>query len=190
MNIAKLKTALQRRHDAGMRTGGDRMNLDALEYIGQLESELAAQETLIAKHVVNGLTYADRVHGLQDELAAYKEKMPLSPDGIGPHGVDGTDCQTFYDSCNCTVETLNYNIDRAERFKTILEQYRWVPVSERLPEEKEEVLMATSYGLVTTVKYQNDSYVRLFGCRRCAGLSLGSVTHWMPIPPLPKGDKT
>ncbi len=47
MNIAKLKTALQRRYDAGRKTGGDRMNLDALEYIEQLEAELAALKQAI-----------------------------------------------------------------------------------------------------------------------------------------------
>ncbi len=70
-----------------------------------------------------------------------------------------------------------------------LAAYRWIPVGERLPEEKKEVLIATSYGLITTVKYQSGSFVRLLGCRRCAGMSLGSVTHWMPIPPLPEKGK-
>lgn len=51
----------------------------------KLEAELAAQESLIAKHVVNGLTYADRVHGLQDELAKFRwipasERLPTLED--------------------------------------------------------------------------------------------------------------
>ncbi len=54
---------------------------DAQEAIGELQAERAAQEALIAKHVVNGLTYAGRVHGLQDELASLRwipvgERLP------------------------------------------------------------------------------------------------------------------
>ena len=39
---AQIKAELQKRHDAGAKTGEDRLNLDALEYIAELESELAA----------------------------------------------------------------------------------------------------------------------------------------------------
>ncbi len=103
----------------------------------QLKAELAAQETLIAKHVVNGLTYADRVHGLQDELAA------------------------------CP----------------------WVPVSERLPDKTWTYLVLPHHKHCPTLWYQ-DGWYWYDDADDSIDEAPFQPTHWMPIPPLTKGDKT
>lgn len=58
-----------------------------------------------------------------------------------------------------------------------LERTRWIPCRERPPEVGEEVLAySSSRGVVA------DYYDRgIFG--------YGDVTHWMPLPELPKEDK-
>ncbi len=125
---------------------------DAQEAIAELQSELAAKEALIAKHVVNGLTYADRVHGLQDELSAKDELL------------------FAYESVRAPVNP-----------------YRWVPVSERLPEETKEDLRPQF--LVFDGESVTGSLWRHYGFGWAFDTDEGDPTHWMPIPPLPKGDK-
>lgn len=63
-----------------------------------------------------------------------------------------------------------------------LERQRWIPVSERVPEDEELVLT-----------YKNGQFdVQVYEKRRngwiCGGWfwSLGTVTHWMPLPKPPK----
>ena len=47
---------------------------------------------------------------------------------------------------------------------------RWIPVEERLPEERVEVLLHYDDGSMEVGKY----------------LGLGGVTHWMPLPEPPE----
>jgi hypothetical protein len=51
-----------------------------------------------------------RIKALESEVAQLKANrfMPGAP-----HGID--DCPTYYDGCNCTMETLEHNIERAEK---------------------------------------------------------------------------
>ncbi len=50
------------------------------------------------------------------EAEKQTEVEVLTDDEAGPglHGFDMSNCPTFYDHCNCTLETLQFNIKRAE----------------------------------------------------------------------------
>lgn len=61
-----------------------------------------------------------------------------------------------------------------------VQQMRWIPVEERLPEEKQRVIVrcervGTSVGWILWGRWMTD-----------IGPHAGDVTHWMPLPKLPK----
>ena len=61
-----------------------------------------------------------------------------------------------------------------------VQQMRWIPVEERLPEEKQRVIVrcervGTSVGWILWGNWMTD-----------IGPGAGKVTHWMPLPKLPK----
>ena len=63
----------------------------------------------------------------------------------------------------------------------------WVPVTERLPESGEWVLCACRANIIEVLKYDStmDDWDSTMP-ERC--YMNGFVTHWMPLPQLPKGD--
>jgi len=66
--------------------------------------------------------------------------------------------------------------------KAVLEKFpRWIPVTERLPEEYETVLLLPMSGEVISGYYDSEhkSYCDMTGFRHLC-------THWMPLPEQPK----
>ena len=64
-----------------------------------------------------------------------------------------------------------------------VQQMRWIPVEERLPEEKQRVIVrcervGTSVGWILWGNWMTD-----------IGPGAGKVTHWMPLPSPPKEEK-
>ena len=64
-----------------------------------------------------------------------------------------------------------------------VQQMRWIPVEERLPEEKQRVIVrcervGTSVGWILWGNWMTD-----------IGPGAGKVTHWMPLPQPPKEEK-
>lgn len=64
--------------------------------------------------------------------------------------------------------------EAANRLETLVEERRWVPVGERLPEYAEKVLWLWSYG---------GSFVFPFD-----GIPPERATHWQPLPPGPEAN--
>ena len=64
---------------------------------------------------------------------------------------------------------------------------RWIPVSERLPEDRVTILAAFNNREILTAKYYK--YYEGFGSVenywRIEGWHSGNVTHWMPLPQPP-----
>ena len=63
---------------------------------------------------------------------------------------------------------------------------KWIPVTERLPENKKCVLMYSADGGVAEGVYE-ESRKRWIQWRWSV-FDVPSVTHWMPLPEPPKGD--
>jgi len=65
---------------------------------------------------------------------------------------------------------------------------RWIPVSERLPEDRVTILAAFNNREILTAKYYK--YYEGFGSVenywRIEGWHSGNVTHWMPLPEPPE----
>lgn len=63
---------------------------------------------------------------------------------------------------------------------------KWIPVTERMPEPMEDVLCFTVAGTLRVMQYDHifDDWDISGSPNRCLGK--GFVTHWMPLPELPK----
>ena len=59
---------------------------------------------------------------------------------------------------------------------------QWIPVTERLPEPKENPVLVVYIGCVWAA-WKHDNYWELV-----PGLNTTCVTHWMPMPEPPKGE--
>ena len=62
-----------------------------------------------------------------------------------------------------------------------LERYRWIPVSERLPGDRDWVIVAGEYGGVSIAQMNIK-----WGWNGADGETDGDVTHWMPLPEPPE----
>ena len=58
---------------------------------------------------------------------------------------------------------------------------KWIPVTERLPEKNTSVITATDNGIVFQCLYAYDGWDLWEG-------NEVNITHWMPLPELPKED--
>lgn len=67
--------------------------------------------------------------------------------------------------------------------KQLREQTRWIPVSERLPEDEQEILFSTKTGRVQIGKYHDDDSANQWYSYRdkCRAWN-NVVTAWMPLP--------
>lgn len=65
---------------------------------------------------------------------------------------------------------------------------KWIPVSERLPEKMEWVMCACVDGEVNILRYDHimDDWDLFHRPNRCYKKEY--VTHWMPLPDVPKGE--
>ena len=81
---------------------------------------------------------------------------------------------------DCAIEGLKALQAENDRLKKEVQQMRWIPVEERLPEEKQRVIVrrervGTSVGWILWGNWMTD-----------IGPGAGKVTHWMPLPNPPK----
>lgn len=68
----------------------------------------------------------------------------------------------------------------ADAIKTIEQEPRWIPVSERLPEKNVEVLATTEWGAVTIAEMYsaNDWFIH----EGTTNAEIDEIVAWMPLP--------
>jgi len=78
-----------------------------------------------------------------------------------------------------------------EMFQQLLDERKWIPVNERLPETMKEVLVFTKYGQYKVMYEKLNAQPGYF--QQWDGTAIDNreidsdnVTHWMPIPETPK----
>jgi hypothetical protein len=72
--------------------------------------------------------------------------------------------------------------------ETVMEATRWIPVSERLPEESDLVLVATQYEQEVWGSWNGMHVASLRDGKwreEVESNVVAVVTHWMPLPPHP-----
>ncbi|KKN33736.1 hypothetical protein LCGC14_0800550 [marine sediment metagenome] len=120
------------------------------------------------------------VADLRTELAATKEKADEYEEGI--YLIDKSRCKW---------------VKKCQEAEAELDKYRWIPVSEKLPEVPDEPPNASSEtvwliynGEAHYGYYTNFAGWWVYGQRFQKRLNQKDITHWMPIPTLPlKGGK-
>lgn len=100
---------------------------------------------------------------------------------FGGGEVDACDCDAVG---NLAADRLEELLDRcaryAEEIAVLRERQRWIPVTERLPEKQQRVIVrceaiGATVGWIMFGRWVTD-----------LGPGCGGVTHWMPLPPAPE----
>ena len=87
------------------------------------------------------------------------------------NGFCSVECEEYY-SLEEEINALNARIAELEAAQ------RWIPVSERLPEEGHKVLVLLTDGAISIdLIYGNDFLYENW---------VGDITHWMPLPESPE----
>ena len=86
------------------------------------------------------------------------------------------------------AELLTLIVGLESRIAELEEKQRWIPVSERMPEDGEHVLAAYVDTMLTAAYYRH--HIAFGGVDNWwdvgEGWHTGNPTHWMPLPQLPE----
>jgi hypothetical protein len=83
-------------------------------------------------------------------------------------------------ACHIKAEDkVSFDFAVLDELAALREQARWIPVTERLPKECEDVLMANIFHNVRVGFYNGDRWIDNTSNRT------PEVTHWRPLPPAP-----
>lgn len=77
------------------------------------------------------------------------------------------------------IEELSAVNERQLLEITVLSKLRWIPVTERLPHADGFTLIFTAHGHAGVCYFTSGWW---------GGYDKGGITHWMPLPPPPKGE--
>ena len=105
-----------------------------------------------------------------------KEKLEVIAH-LGDHITYKEDIGICYDSALAKVIE-----DAYMELKNGVTVQEWIPVTERLPEPKENPVLVY-YANTVWAAWKHDNYWELI-----PGLNTTCVTHWMPMPKPPKGE--
>ena len=86
-------------------------------------------------------------------------------------------------------EALNVFVDALELLKE--KQPKWIPINERLPEEKETVLLSDGYDVSFGYMTTNRDFIFVDEALSKDELPIKQkkrwgISHWMPLPKIPK----
>lgn len=125
---------------------------------------------------------ADGVNSLLADLKRLKvETGSLACMGCGREhncGVHG--CAVLREAADVLQEYVDRSKRYADEVMALRERQRWIPVTERLPEKQQRVIVrceaiGTTVGWIMFGRWVTD-----------LGPGCGDVTHWMPLPPAPE----
>lgn len=83
--------------------------------------------------------------------------------------------------CQEVADALEQLQAENDRLKEEVQQMRWIPVEERLPEPTENPVLVHDYSGVSVAWHS-----RAMGWVYKTGLACVDVTHWAPLPSAPK----
>lgn len=120
--------------------------------------------------------------------------LPTNLDGT-PVDYEVTDCTCKNDDCPISEYWIPIKIwqsrpieDKLRKRVAELEAaQRWIPVSERLPEDRATILAAFKNREILTATYYKryEGFGGVENYWHIEGWHSGNVTHWMPLPELP-----
>ena len=92
--------------------------------------------------------------------------------------------KTLEENAADTIEKLQAENERLKRAIQEWVDGKWIPVTERLP-ENDTYILSTTDGVVVPAYWHNDRFYAFTANGVC---TVGGVTHWMPLPKPPKGE--
>ena len=127
------------------------------------------------------------LHGISE--TRYFCPNPECPHSVRTVTLEEWQTRPIEDALNKRIAELEAEIDQLTAHDaTERQDDKWIPVSERLPEDRVTILAAFNNREILTAKYYK--YYEGFGSVenywRIEGWQSGNVTHWMPIPKLPE----
>lgn len=83
----------------------------------------------------------------------------------------------------CHWSNIPKELEKLPTVQAVPNEPKWIPVSERLPEDEQEILFSTKTGRVYSGKYHNDDSANQWYSHRdkCRAWN-NVVTAWMPLP--------
>ena len=91
-----------------------------------------------------------------------------------------TDCKEYDQKAHCCHRWTKVIRNTVEEIKN---EQRWIPVSEQLPEDEQEVLFSTKTGRVHQGKYHNDNSANQWYSSLDKMRAWNNVVNaWMPLP--------
>lgn len=85
--------------------------------------------------------------------------------------------------CGDKEYTADEEYEAYQRAIDAIEQTTWIPVSERLPEDEQEILFSTKTGRVHSGKYHDDDSANQWYSHRDKCRAWNNVVKaWMPLP--------
>ena len=103
--------------------------------------------------------------------------------GTDESRIDGfcsIECRDAFDYEEEIAELQDANTELHSRIAELEAAQRWIPVSERLPEDLQSIIVFTKDRKTYIIRF-----LELYGREGFGSLS-DIVTHWMPLPPNPE----
>ena len=99
---------------------------------------------------------------------------------------------TYFDVVALIDDLREENANLTARIAELEEKQRWIPVSERLPENRATVLAAFENREILTATYykHHEGFGGVENYWHIEGWHSGNVTHWMPLPESPNDTQT
>ena len=112
-----------------------------------------------------------------------------------PHSEGNATAKLYNEAADAIEELSKLNAEITKReLKLRMSKPRWIPVTERLPKEKEIYWCYTNMGIMCECRWTNNIWglgeSDKWGWNIMDVPQYQKVTHWMPLPTPPKEEQT